>query len=90
VIERREVGELDHQSSGDDPVGVGIAQLGGEQHQQRAEALAAGVQQVPRRLGDERGVGAHRSGEACLDLFQPRANAVFQGDVGERQSQRVR
>ena len=54
VVERGEVGQLDHDGGRDDPGAAGVAELGGEQHQQRAEPLAAGLDQVQRRLGDER------------------------------------
>ena len=50
VVERADVGQLDDAGRGEHVVGVGVgAGLGGEQHQQRAEPLAAGGQQVARR-----------------------------------------
>ena len=54
VVQRREVGELDDDRGRDDAGRRRVAEVGGEQHQQRAEPLAAGLDQVAGRLGDER------------------------------------
>ena len=60
VVERGQVGQLDHAGRGDHLVGVGVRTgLRGQQHQQRPEPLAAGVQQVPGGLGDEVGLAPH-------------------------------
>ncbi len=68
VVERREVGELDDARGGDDLVGVrAVAGLGGEQHEQRPEPLAAGRHQVAGGLGDERGPAADVPGQRLLD-----------------------
>ena len=47
VVERRQVGQLDHDGRGHDARRGRVAELRGEQHQQRPEPLAAGVDQVP-------------------------------------------
>ena len=60
VVERREVGQLDDDGRRHDARGARVAELGGEQHEQRAEPLAAGVDQVARGLGHEREVALDR------------------------------
>jgi hypothetical protein len=54
VVERGEVGELDTDGCSDDLVGHLTARERGEDGQRRPEPLAAGREQVPGRLGDER------------------------------------
>ena len=92
VVERGEVGQLDDAGRGDDLVGVGVvAHLGGQQHQQRPEPLAAGVHQVAGRLGHERGTAAHVPGQRLLDLAEPLAQPRGERVVadGECESGRI-
>ena len=56
VVERGEVGQLDDAGRGEHALAAGVTGLGGQQHQQRPEPLAAGLHQVPGRLGDETGL----------------------------------
>ncbi len=59
VVEARDVRQLHHDRGAIDAVGLGARQqLGGEHHQQRAEALAARLDDVGGRLGHEVGIGA--------------------------------
>ncbi len=53
VVERGEVGQLDDHGGGHDAGRVGVSELGGEHHEQRAEALPAGQDEVLRGLRDE-------------------------------------
>ena len=72
VVERRQVGQLDHARRGDHVLDVGVlAGLGGQQHEQRPEALAAGLHQVAGGLGHEAGAAADVPGQRLLDLGQP-------------------
>ena len=91
VVERREVGQLDDARGGDDLGGVGsVTGLGGEQHQQRPEALAARLHQVAGGLGDEPRAAAHMTGEGLLDDLHPDAETLGERRVrdGQRQTGR--
>ena len=80
VVERGEVGQLDDARRGDHVVDVGVlAGLGGQQHQQRPEPLAAGLHQVAGRLGDEAGPAADVPRQRLLDLGQPVAAGAPRG-----------
>ena len=60
VVERGQVGQLDDHGRGHDSGCRRVAELRGQQGQQRAEALAAGVHQMARGVGDERVLADHR------------------------------
>ena len=88
VVERADVGDLDDARGGQDLVGVGpVAGLGGQQHQQRPEPLAAGGEQVARRFGDVRRPAARVLEERRLDRRHPLAQTGGEGVVGDRQGQ---
>ena len=60
VVQRGEVGQLDHDGRRDDLGPRRVAEVRGQQADQRAEPLAPGVDQVGRRAGDEVVVGRGR------------------------------
>ncbi len=66
-----------------------LGRLGREQHQQRAHPLAAGVQQVPCRVGDEGGVADGVAQQLLLDLAHPGAQPLGQVLVEDREGQGV-
>ncbi len=82
------MGDLDDGGGGEHRVVVRTrAGLGGQQHQERAEALAAGGQQVARGLGD---VGRATAGvveEILLDAGETSPQPVGQRAVDDRQGQ---
>ena len=90
VVERSEVGQLDHARGGDDALRVGVAGLRGEQDEQRAEPLAARLHQVLRGLGDEPDLALDRGVELHLDLLEAAAQPVLEIGVEDRQRQRGR
>ena len=63
VVERREVGELDDDRGRHDLRRGRVAEMRGQHAHQRAEPLAAGVDEVAGRLGDELVVGRHRGAQ---------------------------
>jgi hypothetical protein len=84
------VGQLDHAGSGQHSVGGGpAAGLRCEQHEQRPEALAAGVEEVARCLGDERCLTAHVVAQRRLDVAQPGAQPGLEAGVEDRKGQRA-
>jgi hypothetical protein len=92
VVEGREVGELDDAGRHQQPLVVLrrqglLGRLGREQHQQRAHPLAAGVQQVPCRVGDEGRVTYGVAQQLLLDLAHPGVQPLGQALVEDRESQ---
>ena len=80
VVERADVGDLHDAGRGDHVVDARVVTgLGGQQHQQRPEPLAAGVEQVRGRLGDEREPALHVRVERLLDLLEARRAAAPRG-----------
>ncbi len=71
VVERGEVGELDHDGGRDHAGRTGVAELGGQQHQQRTEALPARGHQMAGGDGDEGDVALDGLGERDLHRFHP-------------------
>ena len=68
VVEQRgQVGQLDRDRSRHEPAVPRIAELRGEQHEHRAEALAARVDQVQGGLGEQGLLGARRLPDDGLD-----------------------
>ena len=67
VVQRRQVGQLDHHGRLGHTRCAGVAELRGQQDQQRPEPLPAGVDEVARRLGDERVVALGRLVQQLLD-----------------------
>jgi hypothetical protein len=80
VVQRGEVGQLAHDGRLGHPRRPRIPQLGGEQGEHRAEALAAGGHEVTGRLADERVLAADRGAQRLLDPRQA---------VGERRAERA-
>ena len=62
-------------------VGVGVAELRGQQRQQRPEPLAAGVDQVLRDVGDELVLRTNRRLQRRLDGLQAFPDRCFQSRV---------
>ncbi len=87
VVQRREMGELDHARGGEHVRRGGVAGLGGQEAQQRPEPLAAGLHQVPGRLGDERCLALHVLVQRLLDLVHPGAEARLELGVEDREGQ---
>ena len=86
VVERADVGDLDDAGRGDDVVDVRVLTgLGGQQHQQRPEPLAAGVEQVRGGLGDEREPALDVPVERLLDLLHAAAQPRLEVGVGDGQ-----
>ena len=52
VVQRGEVGQLDRHRGRDHPRIARVTELRGQQYQDRPEPLAAGLDQVPRGLGE--------------------------------------
>jgi hypothetical protein len=84
VIKRREVGQLDDHRGGHHTGSPHVAELRGQQHEQRPEPLPAGPDEVPGRLGHERVLALDRIVQRRLDGFHPAAQVGFQGRVGRR------
>ena len=74
------MGQLAHDGRLGHPGRPRIPQLGGEQGEHRAEALASGGHEVTRRLADERVLAADRGFQRHLDPRQA---------VGERPAERA-
>src|SRR5204863_8917940 len=87
VVQRREVGQLDHQRRRNNPCGMWVAELGCEDDQQRTKSLAAGVEQVPSSFVDEVDLGGDRASQLLLDLQKLRPDTRLQVRVDERQTQ---
>ena len=68
---------------------VGVAGLGGQQHEQRPEPLAAGLHQVAGRLGDEPGLALDVLEQCRFDLVHPGAQTRFELLVEDGQGQRA-
>jgi hypothetical protein len=82
VVERGQVGQLDDHRCVEDPGSARVAELRGQQRQQRPEALAAGLDQVARRLGEHRVRADDDLAQAGLDVLQPVLDVLRQGRVG--------
>ena len=87
VVERGEVGQLDDTCGGHHAVGVGITGLCGQQHQQRPEPLAPGLEQVPGGLGDEPGLALDVAPERYLHLIHLVAEAAFELRIEDLEGQ---
>ena len=70
VVERAEVGHLERRGAVDDLVGRAVAELGGQQREHRAHALAAGVVEVAARGVGERVGDAQLALEARVDALE--------------------
>ena len=91
VVQRREVGQLDHDGRRDDAGRLGIAELGGQQHEQRPEPLAAGGDAGARAASVDEGVVAARPPGAAPPRPAPRtrrraASSAGSADVGPRRA----
>ena len=85
VIQRGEVGELDGHGSGHEP-GVGrVAEVPGQEHEHGAEPLAAGLDEVRRRLGQEVEVGPDGLLQGLLDPVEAGAQLGLERGVGRLQ-----
>ena len=88
VVERGLVGELDDAGCGDDLVGERVrSALGGQQHQQRPEPLAAGLQQMRGRFRDERRAAAGVARQLLLHDRQPSAQPLLELGIGDREGE---
>lgn len=87
VVQRGQVGQLDHDGRGNHSRGGRVAELGGERDEQRTEALAAGTKQVRGRLGHEGLVAVRGVGQLPLDLGDTRDDPRLEGRVGHRDGQ---
>ena len=67
VVERGEVGQLHPGGGRDDPLVDPVAELGGEQREERPEPLPAGRREVRAGLGDERVVMVDAGGDEVVD-----------------------
>ncbi len=68
---------------------VRVAELGAQRHQQRAEPLAAGLDQVPGRLGHQRVGAGHAGPQLRLDPVEHAQHGGFDARVGEVQAERA-
>ena len=88
VVERGHVGQLDHAGGLEHLVVVRVlADLRGQQHQQRAEAFPARGEQVPRGVGDIAGASLAVSRQHLLDDPEPAAETVGEGLVEDGQGE---
>ncbi len=79
--------ELDDDGRRDDAWLGGLPELRRQQHEQRPEPLAAGVDEVPRGLGDERVRRLHRVAEQPLDGLQASQQLGLERMVGHRDAE---
>ena len=86
VVERRKVSELDHHRGRHDTRRLGVAELRGQQDEQGAEALAAGVDEVPGGLRHEGVVTAHRSTQEVLHPIHPSSEPDLEGGIDHPQA----
>ncbi len=70
VVQRAEVGQLEGGGAVDDGVGRAVAELGGEEREHRAHALAAGVVEVAARGIGERIGDPQLVREAAVDALE--------------------
>ena len=85
VVERGQVRELDDDRGVDHLPPRPVAQLGREQGQQRAQPLAAGVDQVARRVVRQGVHVGHRVPQTLLDQREPHGQPVGQIGIGQRE-----
>ncbi len=88
VVQRREVGELDHRRGEHHLLVVRVAEVSGQRHEQRPEPLAAGIDEMPGGLGDQRVGARDRVDQHRLDVPQDRRDAGLQLRIGEAQADR--
>lgn len=89
VVERRQVGELHHHGGRHDLWPCGIAELGAQRHQQRAEPLAAGLHEVPGGLRHERVGAGHARPQLGLDALQQAQHGRLDAGIGEIEAERA-
>ena len=82
VVEGRQVDELDRDRARDQTRVRRVAEVAAQQHEHRAEPLAARLQQVLRGLGEQVGVGAHALLERLLDAVEAPADLPLEDGVG--------
>ena len=88
VVERAHVGDLDDAGRREHLLAARLrAGLGGQQHQQRPEPLAAGRHQVCRGLGDVLRAALDVAGQQLLDGVETLLQARGHGLVGDGQCQ---
>ncbi len=78
-----QVGQLDGHRRVDDPGVPRVAELRGQQHQQGPEPLAARLDGVPGRLGEQLFAGVRRLQQRLLDPGQVAQDLRLQGGVRE-------
>jgi len=84
VVEQRgQVGQLDRDRRLDDPRVLRVAEPRGQQHEHGPEALAAGRDGMPGRLGQQFVVGMRRRGQQLLDPAQVVEHLRLEGGVRE-------
>ena len=87
VVERRQVHQLDRHGAADQARVGRVAEVAGQEHQHGAEPLAAGGDQVRRRLGEQPGrFHAHGLLQRLLDLVEARADVGLQRRVRRLES----
>ena len=84
VVERGEVDQLHPGAGRDDLLAGAVAELRGEQRQQRAESLAARLDQVAGRLGDEGVLVVDRGEDEVVDTAQVALEARGEVRAGAR------
>ena len=87
VVERGQVHQLDDGGRPYHLVVVAVAELRGEQGEQRPEPLTTGVDEVQRRLGDEVQLAAQLLVQQPLDAFQADLDSGGQVGVGQVETQ---
>ena len=80
------MGELDDDRRGHDARSIGIPELGREQHEKGPESLAAGIHQVPGRLGHEGVLAAHGRTQEVLDPRHAHAKSGLEGGIDHPQA----
>ena len=83
VVEGGEVGQLDGHRGGHDPLIGRVAELGRQQHQGGPEALAASVDEMPGRPGEQGLLRPRRLPQALLDPDQALAYLGLQRAIGQ-------
>ncbi len=83
VEQRRQVGQLDGDRGGHDPLVAAVTEPGGEQHEHGPEALAAGLHHVPGDLGEHLVAAEGGVLQGCFDDGEVLGHLRAQGRVGE-------
>ena len=75
--------QLDNHSGGHHARCIGISELRGQKHEQRAKPLAAGLNQIARGVSDERIVARYRIAQLRLDAGEGCGQARIKSSIRE-------